>query len=1263
MFRSRSALAPFFRRGNQVVGGRKSTRSRGNLRFEPLESRELLTANVIISEIVASNASGLKDNYGDESDWIELFNAGDETADLTGWHLTDDQEDLVKWTFPAASLAPSTTMVVFASGRDVVSPNGELHTNFSLSAAGEYLGLVKADGTTISYEFSPKYPAQTTNFSYGVPNPYVDAVLVDSEAPVKVLVPSTTNGGSTLGSTWRGADTNFDDSGWGGNVTGVGFERGVGYENFIKTDVNEDMYNKNASVFIRIPFTVDAGTNFSKLTLRMMYDDGFVAYLNGQLIASKNAPASVSWNSGATIQNPDNQAILFEDFDVSAFRSYVVDGENILAIQGMNAGTTSSDFLILPQLVGVIPSEINLTARSFFDEPSPNSLNGNGEAAVAPQATYSVPGGVYTTAQSLVLSSSVPGATIYYTTNGSEPTTSSTVYTAPISISNSTMVKSLLVAPNMLPNHAKIEQYTRLGSDIQNFDSDLPVVVVDTFGRSINDVNYTEALATFVDVDQATGRAEITGPANFSGRSALRMRGSSSAGFAKQQYVFETWDELGNDKDVSILDFPEESDFILYAPYSEKSLMQNALAYQWSNEIGQYAVRTRFVEVYLNTNGGQVNQSDYWGVYIFMEKIKRGDERVDIAKLDPSQNSEPDITGGYLLKKDRLDPDESPFNTSRGHQLGFIEPDGLEVTTAQKNYIRDYMNAFEAALYGANFRDPVNGYRKYIDTKSFIDHHIMVEMTKNIDGFRLSTFMYKDRGGKLNMGPVWDYNLSLGNADYLQGGIPQGWYYTQLSAGDYPWYGRLFEDPDFKQEYIDRWTELRRDVFATNNLVADIEAYRAELQEAQARNFQRWQILGTYVWPNYHVGPTWKDEVDWMSNWLQQRVAWIDSNWARPPVFSSYGGEIEPGYQLTISTGAGAQFYYTLDGSDPRLPGGAINPAAVSASTSVVLTLDQNTRVKARSYSGGSWSGLVEGTFISSERPALRITEIMYHPGDAPQGSGFNDEDFEFIELANVGGTTLQLAGFSLAGGVTYQFPAWQLEAGERVVVVANQDAFALRYGDDLPVIGAYTDRLANSTEALQLLGSFDEGILDFSYSDAWYPETDGGAYSLVIVNPLAERDTWGLAESWRPSTAINGTPGSNEGVAGDTNGDGLVDLVDLNNVRNNFGGVGLGDTDGNGVVDLDDLNAVRNNFGAGPAPVVSNQKVARLDDRSNRARLLSATPLRLESARELTEVRLDERQSVLNAKATDALFSEFSRPETTAIASLLTPKWRPRKA
>lgn len=1231
--------------------------------FEGLETRQLLAANVIISEIVASNASGLKDNYGDESDWVELYNAGDETADLTGWHLTDDASEPTKWTFPAASLAPDTTLVVFASGRNGTAPNGEFHTNFSLSSAGEYLGLIQADGTTVSHQFSPKYPAQTTNFSYGVPSPFVVESLVPEVAPVDVLVPTS----NALGTAWRNLDFDVDDPAngdWYGTTTGVGFERGTGYESLIKTDVGDDMYTINSGVYIRLPFTVDAGVSFSALTLRMKYDDGFAAYLNGELIASKNAPANPTWNSGATVQNPDGRAMVFEDIDVSAHRDKLREGANVLAIHGLNAGSTSSDFLIVPELVGVIPSEIQLNERNYFSTPSPNAPNGNGAESIAPQATYSIAGGVYASAQTLTLSTGVPGAVIYYTTNGTTPTTQSSVYSAPISITNSTLVKSLVVAPNMLTNHVKVEQYTRLGSDVLGVTSDLPLVVVDTFGRSMNDSTFTEGLMSVVDVEQASGRSSLTGELNFSGRIGMRVRGSSSTGFAKQQFLFETWDGLGNDQDASILDFPADSDFILYAPYSEKSLMQNALAYKWSNEIGQYAVRTRYVEVYLNTNGGQINQSDYWGVYIVMEKIKRGDDRVDIAKLDPSQNTEPDITGGYVLKKDRIDSDENPFNTSRGHQLGFVEPDGLEVTATQKNWIRTYMNDFEAALYGANFRDPVNGYRKYIDTRSFIDHHIMVEMTKNIDGFRLSTFMYKDRGEKLMMGPIWDYNLSLGNADYLNGGIPQGWYYTQLSSGDYPWYGRLFEDPDFRQEYIDRWAELRRGVFSTENLVADIEGYRQLLQESQARNFDRWKILGTYVWPNYHVGPTWQNEVDWMTDWLRSRVSWMDSNWQTAPTFSSYGEEIEPGFQLTISATAGRTIYYTLDGSDPRLPGGAVNPLALSATTSKTLTLDASVRVKARVLFNNNWSGLTEATFVTSERPALRITEIMYHPGDAPVGSGFDDEDFEFIELTNTGDTPLQLAGFSLAGGISYTFPAMELGSGEKVVVAGNVEAFTLRYGDTLPVIGPYSDRLANSTEAIQLLGSFDETILDFAYADTWHPSTDGDGYSLVVVDPLAARETWGLAESWRPSKVLQGTPGTNEGTPGDTNGDGIVDLVDLNNVRNNFGGEGLGDTDGNGVVDLEDLNAVRNNFGAAPAPLTTSRPTARIDDRTARATAASSTLTSPVADRELSLTRLDSRLgTLLSARAADALFAQFSRPEANATLDPLSPKWQRRKS
>ncbi len=195
--------------------------------------------------------------------------------------------------------------------------------------------------------------------------------------------------------------------------------------------------------------------------------------------------------------------------------------------------------------------------------------------------------------------------------------------------------------------------------------------------------------------------------------------------------------------------------------------------------------------------------SDYVGVYVLMEKIKQGENRVNITKLEPSDNAEPQITGGYIVKKDKLDSGDLTFRTSYGQSLIYLEPDRTEITQPQQNWIKSYLNEFESVLYGTNFTDPVNGYAGYIDVDSFIDHHIIVELAKNIDGFRLSTYMFKDRGGRLNMGPVWDYNLSLGNADYLQGWIPDGWYYSQLSNTEYPWWRRLFEDPHVRLRYAD----------------------------------------------------------------------------------------------------------------------------------------------------------------------------------------------------------------------------------------------------------------------------------------------------------------------------------------------------------------------------------------------------------------------------------------------------------------------------
>jgi len=352
----------------------------------------------------------------------------------------------------------------------------------------------------------------------------------------------------------------------------------------------------------------------------------------------------------------------------------------------------------------------------------------------------------------------------------------------------------------------------------------------------------------------------------FTGSAALKVRGSSSLGFPKRSFNFEIRDETGDDLDVPLLGMPEESDWILYAPYTDKTLMRDVLAYEWSNAIGRYAPRTRFVELYMGGGGQRLTAADYLGVYVLEEKIKRNAERVDITELHPTDSTMPDVSGGYLLKVDRLDPGDSGFTTSGGVTIAYVDPKEEEITPTQAAWIQNYLNQFEAALASPSFRDPVTGYRKYIDLDSFVDHFLLVELTKNIDGYRLSTFFHKDRNGKLVMGPLWDYNLCLGNADYLQGWDPTGWYIDAL--GGFPWWNRLRQDPDFVQRFIDRWGALRATLLAESRLFQTVNVKTTLLGESQVRNYQKWPILGTYVWPNWYIGQTYGDEIDFMRDWI-----------------------------------------------------------------------------------------------------------------------------------------------------------------------------------------------------------------------------------------------------------------------------------------------------------------------------------------------------------------------------------------------------------
>ena len=390
------------------------------LRFESLESRLVLDARLVITELVASNDKGLEDEDGDRPDWIEIYNDGDADAALSGWFLTDDADEPDKWAFPDVSLAPRQYLVVFASGKDRADMARPLHANFRLSSGGEYLALVEPNGRTVTQEYAPSYPPQRTDTAFGQPQGLSETTLIGQNAGVRVFVPSEDNGGSTIDDAWT--HVGFDDSDWTEGTSGVGYETISGFEDLIGTDVGSGMLDVHPTVYIRSPFTVDRPTSVFSLVLRMKYDDGYVATLNGVEVARRNAPDSLGWDSPATATHRDSLAVEFEDVDITAHIGQLVVGGNVLAIQGLNSSAASNDFLIVPVLIASQPAALEPGSSRFFARPTPGGPNGEVSFAgfVAPTAV-SVGRGFYDEPLDLILTTETLGATVVYSTDGSVP--------------------------------------------------------------------------------------------------------------------------------------------------------------------------------------------------------------------------------------------------------------------------------------------------------------------------------------------------------------------------------------------------------------------------------------------------------------------------------------------------------------------------------------------------------------------------------------------------------------------------------------------------------------------------------------------------------------------------------------------------------------------------------------------------------------------------------------------------------------------------
>ena len=899
---------------------------------------------VMISEFMASNQRTIRDEDGDASDWLELFNSGELAVDLTGWFLTDDPTQLAKWRFPEVELAPGAYLLVFASEKNRTNPARPLHTNFKLDEAGEYLALVSPLTNVVS-EFAPVYPAQFVDVSFG---------------------------------------------------------RALG----------------------------------------------------------------------------------------------------------------------APETLG------------YFLKPTPGAANTASGPGFSPKVTFSRRSGPALERFPLTLSTPFADAVIHYTLDGTFPTNSSPIYRSPILITNTVQVRALSMRPGLLPSLPHSETFLLLATNVQNSTSTLPVIVLSTVVKKSPTAS-SQTFAHFSLYEPISGFTSLTNPPTLTTRAAIKIRGSSTEGLPKSSFALEFWDEFNQDTKLSPLGLPAESDWVLYGPNQyEPVLIHNPFIHQLSREMGRYSPRTRFVEVYLNKTGGPVTAADYNGLYVLEEKIKIGNHRVAIDELKPENSAPPEVTGGYLLKTDRLDPGDSGL-PGGGATIAYIDPKEREIKTParlpQQTYIRGFFSAFNKALSGANFRDPIAGYAAYLDVQAAIDFHVLEVLSGNVDALVLSTYFHKPRNGKLTFGPHWDFDRALGSTDGRDAN-PRIWNTGPFFGA--AWWTRLFGDKDFWQKWVDRWEELRETEFSLSHINAVIDQMVGEIREAQPRELARWKIKPR--------GGTYEAEVRSMKNWLSNRIDFIDRQMTARPRVSAAPGRVPTGLSVTIEANTNATIYYTTDGTDPRLAQGAISPTA--RVFTAPIRVDANTRIVARAHdstkkqTGGPptgsstpWSGPVAATYVVSP-PTLILTEIMFHPVAPPAGSTHSASDFEFLELKNQGDQAVLLPGFHFTHGIDFAFTDTNaltvLAPGQRLLLVKNRAAFLSRYPDPGNIAGEYAGSLDNNGNRLTLVGPLQELVFDLTYQDDWAKLADGFGFSLALADENTAPDELPDKKRWRLSAGLGGSPG-----------------------------------------------------------------------------------------------------------------------------------------
>lgn len=757
----------------------------------------------------------------------------------------------------------------------------------------------------------------------------------------------------------------------------------------------------------------------------------------------------------------------------------------------------------------------------FLRSPTPGALNSTiVGGALVETVSFSRPAGPFPTAFSLELSGAVGDQSIRYVlvppgsagTAASEPTATSPRYAGPLSITTSVVVKAAVFSANNESQGVSTStQFVKIDPSgtpsLTSFSSILPVLVLDNHGAGpLKKDNVDHPGWLYRYPEQAGGAPSLANGPDLATPVTMTVRGSSSAGFPKKGYNLDLRSPSGGDVSLPLIGNAPAKKWALVSPwFFDPTAIKNSFIYSLSNRLGRWAPGTQPVEVFFHS-GGDLSSADYAGIYLLTERVDIDADRVDIAKTKEGASDPVEITGGYLLKLDSPDADEFGFSTTRDvpggvSQIIVASAKAADLSTAQRDYVQTYVQSMEDTLVADRDRGfATRTYLDYIDRPSWVDHHILNVFASNFDAFERSGYFSKDRGGKLVAGPIWDFDRSFGAATFYATTPWDRWFVEGgVNFWQTGWWGHLSRDPEFMQDWVDRWQSLRLGILAETNLVALADSLAATIgPAAAARDAARWPL----DIPEYDAGKT--GGLASFKTWFTSRVRWIDEQLVAPPSVSSAGTT------LTFSPASGAQLAYTLDGSDPRSLGGAIAPNAVLSSAPLTVAASRNVHVRSYRadrvgvFPGSPWSSALGSSASTPLSPASRLVNISARAlvglGEDALFAGIGTSDTALKSyLVRAVGPTLGTFGV----GNTLRDPELSIRRADRVEIFRNT---GWQTGPDAAALPA----------ASRSVGAF--ALASGSADSALLPSLGSGLHTVVISSPTGQTGV-GLAELYEVGT------------------------------------------------------------------------------------------------------------------------------------------------